>query len=147
MGRMSPVCLSPIQLFGVRSGYQNQASNRIQNHIVLLNTLSYHLIFTRAPELQLLVLHCGCFPSLPLCVSHGTTLLITLARSLSVVHRDLTSLALMNCCCSWPLPVLPRLLASVRTWSGPEVKLLRSRQLLTNILQVLSTLACPKKFN
>ena len=42
---------------------------------------------------------------------------------------------------SWP----PLVLASVRTWSGPEVKLLRSRQLLTNILQVLSTLASPKK--
>ena len=86
--------------FGQDIKIKHQIVFRIISFYWTLYLLSYHLIFTRAPELQLLVLHCGCFPSLPLCVSHGATLLITLARSLSVVHRDLTSLALMNCCCS-----------------------------------------------
>ena len=147
MGRMSPVCLSPIQLFGVRSGYQNQASNRIQNHIVLLNTLSYHLIFTRtrAPVVGFTLRLLSIFTV----VCEPRRYFANYPRQISVCCSSRLDFPRLNelLLLSWPLLVLPRLLASVRTWSGPEVKLLRSRQLLTNILQVLSTLACPKKFN
>ena len=150
MGRMSPVCLSPIQLFGVRSGYQNQASNRIQNHIVLLNTLSVIISFdiyssTRAPVVGFTLRLLSIFTV----VCEPRHYFANYPRQISVCCSSRLDFPRLNelLLLSWPLLVLPRLLASVRTWSGPEVKLLRSRQLLTNILQVLSTLACPKKFN
>ena len=100
-----------------------------------------HFIFTRAPVVGFTLRLLSIFTV----VCEPRRYFANYPRQISVCCSSRLDFPRLNelLLLSWP----PLVLASVRTWSGPEVKLLRSRQLLTNILQVLSTLASPKKFN